>query len=553
MRRSAAQLHALVKVEREIRATDHHLRRKYLRDFNEAYTQYSKVLQPEQFAAEFDSADIVLVGDYHALPNCQQFAAEVVEKLRAVGHAVVLGMEMIFSRDQKILDEWQQGRLGDEGLRQKIRHDQEWGYDWEPTRELLVRARAAGAILRGLDCLPRGDLRRIARRDRHAALEIAEIRFDHPDAKIVVLFGESHLAPKHLPKLVRAAVPGARVLTVLQNVDALYWQASGEPGEAVRAVRVDEGTVCVFNATPLEKYERYRLCIEGWRQERQGAPDVAPTFYNLVHALVEFLNPDEDAASGKVRFEPELLPSVISVEDGDDLSGVLERPQRAALTAGPATRQRMSEADVRGIRERLRRAGCCYLPESNTVLVQKLEISRAAEEAARFVCCAAWGEIGLPLGEASGERAFYRACLEHALVEYGSRVLCPGRESVRDYDVYALYGEKRGQGENRLELSYREFVRLIDFIVLHRDFERNAREYQVVPQLIREGRGYSAQKFAFATQWLGRLLGVELYEGYLRGSVTKRSVSRLFGRRAEKPKTAYFQLARLCRQHRRLA
>src|SRR5512146_2360636 len=78
MRRSAAQLHALAKVEREIRATDHHPRRKYLRDFTEAYTQYSKVLEPKQLAAEFVNADILLVGDYHALPTCQQFAAELV-------------------------------------------------------------------------------------------------------------------------------------------------------------------------------------------------------------------------------------------------------------------------------------------------------------------------------------------------------------------------------------------------------------------------------------------------------------------------------------------
>ncbi len=546
MRRSAAQLHALAKVEREIRATDPHPRRKYLRDFTEAYTQYSKVLEPGQLADEFAAADILLVGDYHALPSCQQFAAELVENLRAAGHEVILGLEMIFARDQRAVDEWREGRLSDDGLRQRTRYDQEWGYDWEPTCELLVRAKGAGAMVRGLDCLPRGDLRRIARRDRHAALEIADIRFDHPEAKIVVLFGESHLAPQHLPKLVRAAVPGARVLTILQNVDALYWQASGEPGDAVRAVHVDEDTVCVFNATPLEKYERYRLCIERWRLERPGTPDVAPTFYNLVNALLEFLNLDEEGAFSRARFEADLLPSVISIEEGDDLSSVLERPQRAVLSAGPATRQPISQVDKAAIRERLQHAGICYLPALNTVLVQRFEIGWAVEEAARFICCAGWGEVGLPEDGSAGEKAFYRACLLHALVEYGARALCPGRELVRDYDLYDFYVEDRERLESRLRLSHREFVRMIDFVVLHRDFERNARQYRVVPELIREGRSYSAEKFAFVTQWLGRLLGLELYEAYLRGSVAKRSVSRLVRQRAEKPKAAYFHLARLC-------
>lgn len=552
MRRSAAQLHALAKVEREIRATDQHPRRKYLRDFTEAYTQYSEVLEPQRLADAFTAADILLVGDYHALPSCQQFAAELVENLRAAGHEVILGLEMIFAREQRLVDEWHHGHLDDEELRQRMRYDQQWGYEWEPTRELLVRAKGAGALVRGLDCLPRGDLRRIARRDRHAALEIADIRLDHPQAKIVVLFGESHLAPQHLPKLVRAALPNERVLTVLQNVDALYWQASGELGDAVRAVRVDDNTVCVFNATPLEKYERYRLCIERWRQERPGAPDVAPTFYNLVNALLRFLKLDEEARFGRARFEAEFLPSVISVEEDDDLSSVLERPQRAVLSAGPALQQSMSEPEMATIRERLRETGICYLPSLNTVLVQRFEIAWAAEEAARFICCAGWGEVGLPDAATSGEKAFYRSCLQHALVEWGARVLCPGRPLVRDYDLYELYAEDRESVESSFGMSHREFVRLIDFVVLHRDFEKNARQYRTVPPLIREGRGYSAEKFAFVTQRLGRLLGVELYEAYLRGSVTKRSVSRWLRRRAEKPKAAYFHLARLCRRGQRL-
>ena len=46
---------------------------------------------------------------------------------------------------------------------------------------------------------------------------------------------------------------------MLQNVDALYWRAAGEQHEQVEAVRVEDDVVCVFNSTPLEKYENYRL------------------------------------------------------------------------------------------------------------------------------------------------------------------------------------------------------------------------------------------------------------------------------------------------------
>ena len=43
-RRSAAQLHALVAVEREIKANDHNSRRKYLQDFSQAFRCYESVL-----------------------------------------------------------------------------------------------------------------------------------------------------------------------------------------------------------------------------------------------------------------------------------------------------------------------------------------------------------------------------------------------------------------------------------------------------------------------------------------------------------------------------
>ncbi len=550
MRRSAAQLHALEKVEREIRATDPHPRRKYLRDFTEAYKRYSEILTPDLFLAELRRADILLVGDYHALPRCQQFTAELVEQLRAEGRPTVLGLEMIFSRDQPILDQWQLDRLEDEELRQRIRHDLEWGYDWEPTRDLLVRARTAGAQIRGLDCLPRGDLRRIGSRDRHAATEIAEIRSKSPDATIVTLFGESHLAPQHLPKLVRAAIPEARVLTVLQNVDALYWQASGEPGDAVRAVRVDADTVCVFNATPLEKYERYRLCIERWRQDRPGSPDVAPTFYNLVQALLRFFDMEDSRPDG--ARSPEFLPAIVAVENDVDLSAALSQAPHAAPTAGPPTHPGFSEDELVGIRDRLARSGCCYVPGPNLLLVHRFDISSAAEEAARFTCCVGWGDTGLPSPSTSGERAFYIECLRHALVEYGSHVLCPGRESLHEHDLYALYSRDREDMERASSFNYAEYMGMLDFVLLHRDFECNARFYRSVPELIHEGRGYSAAKFAQVTCWLGRLLGSDLYEAYLRGSVTKRSIRSLFLGHTEQPKAAYFRLANMSRRQRRL-
>ncbi|HET8668700.1 MAG TPA: ChaN family lipoprotein, partial [Terriglobales bacterium] len=250
-RRSAAQLHALEEVEREIRATDPHLRRKYLRDFQTAYQTYEAVLTPAQLQAECLGADIILAGDYHALAASQRFAGNLVRHLKASNRKVVLGLEFVFARDQHILNEWLAGDIDEQELRDRIRFDLDWGYEWQPFRELLESGRESAEAVYGLDCPPRNNLRKIARRDQHAAAKIVEIRERHPDAVVVVLFGESHLAPTHLPLCLQSRRPEDRILTVLQNIDALYWQAAGEPMERVEAVRINKEVVCVFNSSPL--------------------------------------------------------------------------------------------------------------------------------------------------------------------------------------------------------------------------------------------------------------------------------------------------------------
>jgi hypothetical protein len=265
-RRSAAQLYAVSQVEREVRAADPHSSDKYIRVFAEAFQTYRSRLSRSNLLDELLQAEVLLVADYHALPASQLYTASLIEQLSAAQQRPrVLALEAIYARDQRVLDEWRNGRIDERELRSRIRFDLDWGFGWNPFFRLLSVARQRGVRLYGLDTVPRGDLRRIALRDEHAATRIAEIAGTVPGSRIVVLFGESHMAPQHLPAAIKSKLPQARVVTLLQNIDSLYWKAEGEPGARVKAVRVSDDVFCVFNATPLEKYESYRRCLERWR------------------------------------------------------------------------------------------------------------------------------------------------------------------------------------------------------------------------------------------------------------------------------------------------
>ncbi len=522
LRRSAAQLHALEGVEREIRASDPNGRRKYLREFVQAFSAYESVMKAGQLQSALAGAEVLLIGDYHALPASQRFAAGVIEKLAAGGRPVALALEMFFARDQHILDEWMKGEIDEGELRERVRHDIDWGYDWQPLGELLQTARAHTIALYGLDCMPRNDLRKIAARDRHAAAKIA-------------------------PLQLRSKCSDAKILTVLQNVDRLYWQAAGERREKVEAVRVSPGVVCVFSSTPLEKYESYRLCIERWRRERSAAPDLAPSIYNLIDALLRFLNIEKYATHNgtQPRFLVDMLPEV-HCRASEELLGKLLR------------RKGVSESEVKALLARIEASGACYVPALNAFFGRGLQMVHGAEETAHFIhhaCRGALRRAAAEQGEALDQQdIFYIRVLEDTLGYFGSRVLYPARPAVREFDLYALYAQPRETVEEQTIYGYREYLEMIDFLVLHKDYELNYRQYHQMPSLLEEGMSYSGGRFEYMTRQLGYMLGSELYDAYICGRVAKRYIRSLFFRVLERPGAArqlYFSIVRKARSPRR--
>ena len=399
-RQMAAQMHALVAVQGEIRARDISSSRKYLREFSGSFSDYEAALGPEELKDKIHGAEVVLLGDYHALPASQRFAAQLVAQ-HAPQRPLVLGLEAVLARDQAILDAWWRGEIEEPSLRERLRFDREWGYDWQPFYGLLLAARERAQALYGLDAMPREDLRRIRSRDAHAAAKILDIRERHPGAAILVLFGESHLAPSHLPRALRRLLPDLKLLTVLQNLDTLYWRALTE---AASAVSLGPETVCVFNSSPLEKYESYRLCLERWHVGVDDAPDFAPAIYNLIFSLARSLGLRMNSPRNgtQPKFLADSLPEVAIAESAPNPEGA----------------------------RRLAEGGCFYEAETNSFLIREFQIVPAAQEATRFLHSICRGrKAGCDEGRA----------VEVALAYFGAKLLCP------ELDGNQVPGEEIGE------------------------------------------------------------------------------------------------------------
>jgi hypothetical protein len=266
--------------------------RKYIEEFSQEFDSFESVCEPEEVLSAAIDANLIWVGDYHALHKSQMYVSSLLNEVARQKKNVALAVEPIFAKNQDVLDRWMSGKISEQDFLERIRYHEEWGCDWTGFKAIFETARNLGIPVHGVDCPPRNDMRRIGTRDFGVARHIARLVKDDPERALIVVFGESHLAANHLPKQLRNILEPDRVrlrqTMILQNIDPIYWrlQESGE-GNA-RAVQVRDDCYCVFNATPIEKYESFRQYLHKCIEE-DSSGDWTLLAQTLMEIMLDFL------------------------------------------------------------------------------------------------------------------------------------------------------------------------------------------------------------------------------------------------------------------------
>jgi hypothetical protein len=294
--------------------------------------------------------------------------------------------------------------------------------------------------------------------------------------------------------------------------------------------------LCVFNATPLEKYESYRIYIGKWRTA-PGEPDLAPTFYNLVDTFLRSM--------GLEQYSP-MAGSHASalVEDYPEVhmrAGAREFEKLLARKAIPAVERKP-------VLEKLQRQGCVYSPRHNLLLVKRFQLTTAAEEAVRFVqteCRGAACANG-PWPGSSHQDQFYYDVIDRAFITFGARVLLPHYPAPRHLDFREM-GRQNTAEAQQTPFSHRERKEMIEFLVLHKEAEGHARIRADLHRVLATGIASTGKKREFLVRNLGSMLGAEMHEAYLAGRLSKSYLRSLFFCKIHLPGVArkiYFELAR---------
>ena len=525
-------------LKREIARIDPNASRRYIREFKQEFSRLREVSSYDDLVIACFRADVVYIGDYHALPAAQAFAARILREIASRSRHVILAVEMVYGRNQRILDRWMAGEIDDSEFKRRIRYDLEWGYDWESFRQLFDVARDYGVRVFGVDCPPRNGLKYIRRRDHYAAARIVDIFLKNPGAKIVTVIGESHLATEHLPdkvrRLLRTQNLERRSVRVVQNVEEIYWQLVEQGREHTDVALLSKNTYCVFNTSPIAKYESYRQTINRWKSESADDDqlDLAPTVYSMIDTILRFLGVDKYKLCVRregdcIEFLVDYFPEVYSHVDAATMRRVLQA-------------NGFGRGDIAEIHRQVARKGSCYIPGINTIFIGQFSLVHGGEEAAHFVNLALRGDVfGMDGHPRRRPDLFYSSVMEEALGFFGSKLIDPSRNHFFETKLYEFHRRDREFIEANTEYTFEQFTAIINFILLHKKFEKSYDQYDVVPRPLLDGLKTRSRKiFSVMAHELGYYLGQQIYDGYHKGAINREEIADLFRLRFNEPGSA---------------
>lgn len=451
------------------------------------------------------AADIVYVGDYHTLRSAQQSYLRLVQRAVAAGRPVVIALEFVEGRHQSEVDAFLEGKLSERAFLTRIGHPYTGEFDiWPNFRPIFELARREKIPVLAIDKRAGGP-KSLQRRDAYAATRIAKAAGTPERPQVLVLMGQYHIAPCHLPLGVEVALgeTSRRSLIVYQNCESVWWTlARGGQAGNVEAVRIREGELCLVHTSPL-------LCQQSFLDYLEAESGDAPL--------------TEGGVVERFRKMAQLIARFAGVRMGTALRDV------AVITPGDPdalelirTRARFTPRELEQVRRQILARESYYIPRARAAYLASLSLNHAAEEAAHFVRHAAIGaRMDAPRRPSD---AFYARCMEEALGFFGSRLVNP-RRHCQSVDEWATAFTTR-KGEER---------QIAAFLLAHKAAEAEGADEAARLIPLRRDRLFNA-----VSHGLGYLLGDALHRAFEDGRVTRAEVKALFADPLADPRAAYF-------------
>ncbi|MCB9894064.1 MAG: ChaN family lipoprotein [Planctomycetes bacterium] len=513
---------------------------RYYRDYQREFKHgYERLSSRDELLQRLMRSDIAYFGDYHTLRSSQSAVLDLLQGVAERGREVVLAMEMLHAADKTHAQDYLNGEIDDETFRWRVKWEESWGFSWDSYKRFFDFCKRYNAPLFGLNINADGREGDLVYRDHFAADLIASLTQLYPERLVAVVYGDLHLAGKHLPHAVetRLARYGVkrRVLRVYQNSETMYWKlVENRLEHVVDYIKMHRDVYVVMNATPLVKFQSFA----NWQAERQelifeGADELdLHSETALLDQVNHYIRTITDYLGIQLE-EPENY-ELFTAADLDMLSNLV---QRGIYTA----------AEMDALKDYMAMTESAFFERARVLYIGNFTVANTAEAAARYVL----SELRPTSSEPVDSRdEFYARCMVEALAFFCSKLIDPRRHARNADDwgrIIKKFGRRRKLGRiQKLDVAVaRGFLR-------HRDYENKVLESGTYAGAPRSLFDLPTDEHVALTRALGRALGDRLYgaleNGVTRGLIREAAQDEL--RKPDQSRNRYFQLLGLSRHFR---
>jgi len=457
----------------------------------------------EEFFSFVVPRGVALVGDFHTLDQAQNQFVKVIRALHARDAAPALALEMVQAHHDEVLAEYLVDPDAEEGtFLEKTGFFEHWGFDFSHYRPILTLARTLGLAVHGINTE-----RSLEARDRFMAQRIADLRSRYTDRPILVLVGDLHLAPRHLPA--ELAALGITPTLLFQNSESVIMGRMRRGLEPYGWFHLDDERFLVNNTPPWVKMLTYRTWLE-------HGGEALCTLYGACGLPQSGSDDDEEGAGGTVdltemvhgiiRMLKDLFDLHLKADDTFQVFSMLDLD----FLDDPYFRRQPGRTYAALIKD----GRALFMKRGNTLYLPMMDVNRTVQEAAHFL-------MGADLDVGAGPEAFFRRLHYYASGFVASKLINP----LRHYRTQASMRKAKEEWSRARTVKDRRyaerqlsvFKNTLDFFDLVEHYGSCA----AMPMMELQRFLAADQRLLFAlSEQIGFQLGEGLYKSYNAGELS---------------------------------
>ncbi len=448
----------------------HHYRRGYEKELSQlSWTPLDK----KHLFARLKSADIVLVGDFHAQKQSARGFLRIVRRIKT---PLVLALECLTEEDQGAIELFMGGTLSEKEFLNRVSWKRTWGFPWENYRPLFKWAQLHKIPVYGVNSTSPSNS--LAERDASSAAIIKRIVAKHPDRKIFVQYGDFHIASSHLPQQIKKKMPRMDLCTIYQSPEVIYFKIMERQKEiSTDVVKLTDNQWALNVLPPWVKWQDYLLYLESGYDKRIRIADVDPTD-SVCHSV------DLLARSFGLKVDTASL-SVYSAND-DSFFDQVDK-------LGRAIKERVLENVQEGI--------SFYVPELEIGYLARLSVNHVTKVASQYIY---FKEKGYRTTILDSKKDFLKLIWLEAVTYLCSKVSNPKRKTDTLQDIRDSLQKEQfdDRGKEALMLSLAQKLAELQFLSQNK-----------IGNDVRL-RKYGKKSYIISSQILGGILGEKFFYAF---------------------------------------